>query len=381
MKQGMERKWRFSSRECRGLLVLVPVVVILAWLVTEAVHPRFGDSTRLLGDAMVEENNCTSDTSVVCELSPFDPNTVTYEELRTLGFDRRTSAGIVKYRAAGKVFAIPEDFATCYGVTDSAYARLKPYIIIGEEYRLRPHVAEPAVGAAVRDTVECLWPFDPNALGEDGFVALGFTPRQARTIINFREACGGFDSAEEFSRCYAVSEEMFGRLKNYICIAERRSDSTAVGAITAITAVVEQGVSLPLELNGADSVSLDAVPGIGGITAAVIIRYRERLGGYCRKEQVLETGVVTERNWERMREQIYADSCAIQKIDINFAAPNAVAEHPYITPRMLRRILRNRQLKGGWSTIEDMTEDNTLTKEEAARLAPYLHFGTAPSGH
>ena len=162
-------------------------------------------------------------------------------------------------------------------------------------------------------------------------------------------------------------------------IAERRSDRTAVGAITAITAVVEQGVSLPLELNGADSVSLDAVPGIGGITAAAIIRYRERLGGYCRKEQVLETGVVTERNWERMREQIYADSCAIQKIDINFAAPNAVAEHPYITPRMLRRILRNRQLKGGWSTIEDMTEDNTLTKEETARLDPYLHFGPAPS--
>lgn len=376
MEQGRERKWRFSSRECRGLLVLVPVVALLVWLVTEAVRPRFGDSARLLGDAMVEENNLTADTSVVRELSPFDPNTVTYEELRVLGFDRRTAAGIVKYRAAGKVFAIPEDFATCYGVTDSAYARLKPYIIIGEKYRLRPHVAEPAVETA--DTVEHLRPFDPNALGEDGFVALGFTQRQARTIINFRESCGGFDSAEEFSRCYAVSEEMFGRLKNYICIAERRSDSTAVSAIAA---VVEQGVSLPLELNGADSVSLDAVPGIGGITAAVIIRYRERLGGYCRKEQVLETGVVTERNWERMREQIYADSCAIQKIDINFAAPNTVAEHPYITPRMLRRILRNRQLKGGWSTIEDMTEDNTLTKEEAARLAPYLHFGTAPSGN
>lgn len=374
MEQGRERKWRFSSRECRGLLALVPVVAILVWLVTEAVRPRFDDSARLLGDAMVEENSRTADTSVVRELSPFDPNTVTYEELRVLGFDKRTAAGIVKYRAAGKVFAIPEDFATCYGVTDSAYARLKPYIIIGEKYRLRPHVAEPAVEAA--DTVEHLRPFDPNVLDEDGFVKFGFTQRQARTIINFRKACGGFENAEEFSRCYAVSDEMFGRLQNYICIAESRPDSTAVSAIAD---VVEQGASLPLELNGADSVSLDAVPGIGGVTAAAIIRYREKLGGYCRKEQVLETGVVTERNWERMREQIYADSCAIQKIDINFAAPNAVAEHPYITPRMLRRILRNRQLKGGWSTIEDMTEDNTLTKEEAARLAPYLHFGTAPS--
>ena len=92
----------------------------------------------------------------------------------------------------------------------------------------------------------------------------------------------------------------------------------------------------------------------------------------------METGVVTERNWERMKEQIWADSCAIRKIDINFVAPNAVARHPYITPRTLRKILRNRQLKGGWSTIEDMVEDNTLTNEEAGRLAPYLHFGTVP---
>ena len=94
----------------------------------------------------------------------------------------------------------------------------------------------------------------------------------------------------------------------------------------------------------------------------------------------MESGVVTERNWERMKEQIWADSCAIRKIDINFAAPNAVARHPYITPRTLRKILRKRQLKGGWSTIEDTVEDNTLTNEEAGRLAPYLHFGTVPLG-
>ncbi len=236
-------------------------------------------------------------------------------------------------------------------------------------------------GADVSDTASGaengLVPFDPNALGEEGFVGLGFTPRQARTIINFREACGGFRTAADFARSYVVSEEMFARLKPYIVIAPPEEESAGKESGQA-AGNGGAAASLPVELNRADSAALVAVSGIGPATASAILAYRERLGGFCNRRQVVETGVVTERNWERMKEQIWADSCAIRKIDINFAAPNAVARHPYITPRTLRKILRNRQLKGGWSTIEDMVEDNTLTNEEAGRLAPYLHFGTVP---
>jgi len=84
---------------------------------------------------------------------------------------------------------------------------------------------------------------------------------------------------------------------------------------------------------------------------------------------------VTESNYERILKQISVDSCRISKIDINFATPKALAEHPYIAPRTLRKILKRRQLKGGWSTLEEMIEDGILTREEADRLHPYLRFG------
>jgi hypothetical protein len=45
---------------------------------------------------------------------------------------------------------------------------------------------------------------------------------------------------------------------------------------------------------------------------------------------------------------------------------------------MLKRIINYRELKGGWSTIEEMIESNILSDEEAARIAPYLDFGTNP---
>jgi hypothetical protein len=43
---------------------------------------------------------------------------------------------------------------------------------------------------------------------------------------------------------------------------------------------------------------------------------------------------------------------------------------------MLRRIINHRELKGGWSTIEEMIESDILNDEEARRIAPYLDFGT-----
>lgn len=381
---GSRRRWRFTASERRGVLLLLPLLALLGWLAAETVSPRQDGSAQLIGDRLAAETagGAAERTAVgtdTLRLFPFDPNEVTYEELRRLGVPKRTAVGIVKYRSAGKVFAVPEDFALCYGVTDSMYARLKPYIVIGEAYRLRPKRHEEVSATPERlpegtmqpaDTAAA--PFDPNALDAAGFVALGFSPRQAEAIIRFRQARGGFRTAGDFAESYVVSEAMFARLRDRIVIAQPAGEPAGERKAAAGRSAV------PLELNSADSAALDGVPGIGPATAAAVIAYRERLGGFHDPAQLLETGIVTERNWERMREQIWADSCKIRKIDINFATPNAVAEHPYIAPRTLRKTLRNRQLKGGWSTIEDMIEDHTVTTQEAARLAPYLHFGTAP---
>ena len=47
-----------------------------------------------------------------------------------------------------------------------------------------------------------------------------------------------------------------------------------------------------------------------------------------------------------------------------------------MAPATLRKLLKARQLKGGWSTAEELIEQHIMTREEAARLAPYLVFGT-----
>lgn len=372
---------KFSVREIRAVLLMLPLVAVAVWIVSLAVRPRFDDSAAVLGDSIagnavsVSGQVDAADSDIALRLFAFDPNEVTYEQLRLLGMDKKTAAGIVRYRAAGKVFRIAEDFATCYGVTDSMYAALKPYIDIGDEYAVSGSeysLQKKAGGNHERvGRVAVVETFDPNALKAEGFVNLGFSPKQAQVIINFRNRIGGFGNADDFAKCYVVSDEMFSRLRGYMVFSGSGELSTSVNAHRIRSDIK---AAAPVDINSADSAQLVSVRGIGPKTASAIIAYRNRLGGFCRTAQICETGVVTERNWEIIREQISVDSCAIQKIDINFAAPNTIAKHPYIGGKTLRKLLSNRQLKGGWSTIEDMLNDNTLTVEEMRKLTPYLQF-------
>ena len=335
----------WSREDRRTLVLLLPLLVlaVAAFLLLEPKTPRSGAPPDAAKEAPPE-------------LFEFD------RALRRLGFTKQDAAGVLRYRAAGKIFRIPEDFAACYQVSDSMYDRLEPYIRIGAEYRFRPRrdsaqrLRKPFVRR--QRVVVPLVPFRIDTMTAKFLRAIGFTKRQAEAIADYNTLIGGFRDEEELCDYPIIGDSAGRRLAEYALFPERR-----------------RPLHDPVELNTADSAALRSVSGIGAKTVGAILDYRRRLGGFCRAEQLAEVRGVTESNYERILKQISVDSCRISKIDINFATPKALAEHPYIAPRTLRKILKRRQLKGGWSTLEEMIEDGILTREEADRLHPYLRFG------
>ena len=216
--------------------------------------------------------------------------------------------------------------------------------------------------------------FDPNVLDAAGFVRLGFSPRQAEGILRYRAAIEGFRDISQFADCYVVSEEMFARLEPYITLAPLPEIVVEKPSSDFPAAALRSPVAEKIELNSADSAALVSVSGIGALTASRILAFRAALGGFAKKEQLAEVRGMTRENYERILPQIFVDTAAVQKININFASPQILQGHPYITPEVLRKVVKNRQLKGGWSTTEQLVSDKTLTSEQAARLAPYLTF-------
>ena len=293
----------------------------------------------------------------------FDPNTVTYDELLLLGFDKRTAVGIVKYRTAGKVFGIAEELALCYGVTDSMFARVRPYIKIGAEYATKPNTNKRNTLQQERKSRFSPRPFEKfhiDTVGVDYLRLIGFSTRQAEALIEYRKRGKGIFSMNELRDCYAVSEEMADSLAHFVILSVKDPRAGLV------------------EINSADSATLRKVRGIGAKTVVAVMQYRKLLGGFARKEQIAELKCVTKENFDKISEQIYCDSCKISKIDINFAPASDFEAHPYMSRRALKLILETRESKGGWNSIEEMQMDNIFTEEQAKAIAPYLLFGTTP---
>lgn len=336
----------------------MPLLAIVALLALLAQPKRAEKINNEPAKTKADSTSASANTASINPAKPFkfDPNTATFEEFVSLGLSKSTAASIIKYRRRGKVFSIPEEFAACYGVTDSAYRALKPYISIAPEYAPKPFEREER---EMRDSIIHYAQFRIDTVTVAYLRTIGFSHRRATAFVRYRDMRGGLRNIEEVRECYVISSAECDTLARYIIFPENTMKASPEERI---------------ELNTADSATLRSIYGIGAKSVVEIMNYRQRLGGFVRVEQLSEVKSVTESNFEKILQQIYCDSCNISKIDINFARSQRLAAHPYISDRALRKLLKTRQLKGGWSTIEEMIDDKIFTRNEAERLRPYLRF-------
>ena len=105
--------------------------------------------------------------------------------------------------------------------------------------------------------------FNPNTASLEDFVRLGFSEKQAQSILNYREKGGKFRRKSDFAKSFVVADSVYKRLEPFIDIPKT-------------------------DINKADSAAFDALPGIGGWTAAKMVEYRAQLHGYSCPEQLME---------------------------------------------------------------------------------------------
>lgn len=240
------------------------------------------------------------------------------------------------------------------------------------------------------------FPFDPNTISLEDLCRLGFTSRQAQTILNYRSKGGVFRRPEDFARMYVVSETLYRDLEPWITIgtadkkqekqnAERKSDAAGKSPATAPDVSAEMhGAVLPggtgangsgsvaemtVDLNTADSAELVSLRGIGPYYARKILQYRRRLGSFCIPEQVMDIPGIDSARFALFKDRIFLHPEYIRRFSLDTAGWEFMSRHPYIGPYTARGILLFRRMKGTEKcTPEALVKENILTPEQAARL-------------
>lgn len=100
-----------------------------------------------------------------------------------------------------------------------------------------------------------------------------------------------------------------------------------------------------LELNSADTLQLQELRGIGPGFARRIVKYREKLGGYYAKEQLMEVYGFTEELYGKVAPHITVDASKISKLDVNTLGIAELKQHPYISFYEAKAIVEYRNSK------------------------------------
>lgn len=201
-----------TAEQWLGLVVLV-VLVVGTLMVVKRFQPPKEDETVWVNDSTKSQFADYQEKqdsirkaqwrrqrdTIAIRMEVFDPNTADSSTLVHLGFKPWQAKNMVKYRAAGGKYRKPEDLKKLYGMTDSMFQALTPYIYIARE-----EVDSVAVDSLRKDSLP-RWKEENKDtilnLRTADTVELkmihGIGSYRARQIVRYREQLGGFVSVEQ----------------------------------------------------------------------------------------------------------------------------------------------------------------------------------------
>lgn len=238
---------------------------------------------------------------------------------------------------------IPMSRDSTAGVSDSKASG-------AEAETVRRYAGHSPRARAVRDnvprkTVET-FRFDPNTVSVEDLCRLGFSPKQAQAIDNYRQKGGRFRRKEDFAKSYVVADSVFRRLESFI--------------------------DIPLvDLNVADSAAFDALPGIGGWFATKMVEHRKALGGYSYKEQLMDIYRFDQEKFDGLKDLITVSPENAVPYPLWTLPADSLRAHPYIRNLETAKAIvlyRENTPPDRW-TIEALHQAGILSTDSATRLS------------
>ncbi len=262
--------------------------------------------------------------------------------------------------------------------------------------------------------------FDPNTADSTTLLRLGLASWQVRAVYNYRAKHGRYHTPEDFQRLPGMTNELWERLHPYIRIDrrfqlvtpkprsyERPSASVASTSKVSSSKVNSQPLekgnlktdSLPsngtlarseepvnstdtiphlekyapgtvIDLNTADTLMLMKIPGIASYRASKIVEYRQRLGGFRTKEQVMEAC----RMPDEVLDWFTVQPVPLERLEVNHLSLKRLMRHPYISFYQAQAIIEYRKKYGPLHSPQELQKLQDFTPEAIERVQDYLDF-------
>ena len=213
-------------------------------------------------------------------------------------------------------------------------------------------------------------PFNPNFISDYKAYILGISAQELSRLQAFRETGKYVNSAKEFQEVTGVSDSLLvtiAPLFKFPDWVSKKKESSFYSYNNKTSAKI-----IKKDLNTATVEDLLPIRGIGEKLSERILKYREHLGGFSSKKQLVEVyglseDVITEV-WK------YFDlltPAQITKIDLNLASKKELSKVPYLNYKEVEALLIFRSEQGNLSSLKDLQAIG-FSQEKIEQLSWYL---------
>jgi competence protein ComEA len=320
LQRRLRRSFGFSRRETSGLLVLLALVVLWLWLPTllRPALPHYNPATdrqqlnQWAAELAARRTTRPRFTSRYPKrayagrtrvpqvaLAPFNPNAFTALDWQARGLPAWLAERLVKYKTAVGGFKAKEQIRKAYGLSDTTYARLAPYIQLPEQLppreagqyaRNRPDQYpnrkpfEATSGRFARKPTR-LAAFDVNTADTTQLMQIrGIGRGYARRVVEYRQRLGGFLREDQLTEIYALRDapDLVDSLRKYTFVADGFSP-------------------VLVDVNNASFEVLQAHPYVGKRLARVLVAYRQQHGPFRQTTDLRQIRVLDEATFGKLQ--------------------------------------------------------------------------------
>lgn len=255
------------------------------------------------------------------QLTEFNPNDLSEEDWVKLGFSERQVATILKYKSVvGGNFKSKEQFKKCYAVSQEKYQELEPYILLpsngsaSNSYKnynnnYNPRKTSYNYTSSSNKGLTIPGKFNPDDYSVSDFINLGFTEKQATSILKYKNYLGGsFISKEKFKECYMISDENYRKLAPYLLLPESAPSNNFEKKSFSTSKQIAEKPAVAYQPFDPNTTSLEGWKNLGFSEkqAQVIINYRDKnlKGSFKSLDDISRCFVISAEKFEQLKPYI-----------------------------------------------------------------------------
>lgn len=276
----------FTTKESKGFLMLMGVLGFVLALPT--LYDVLQPAPQPI-EVLVEELKADSALQILeakqvskksnSRLFTFDPNTASESDFIQLGLPIFLAKRIINYRTKGGRFRKVTDFSKIYGLGETDFQRLLPYIqldkIEQEEYS-KSSYEKKVYAPTVAKTI------DINLADTSDLKRInGIGSALALRIVKYRNKLGGFANAVQLFEVYGL-------------------DSSVANLVLSKFVLQDKNLLKRIAINLLPSDSLAKHPYIGRKAAKILTNYRNQHGAYHSKEDIQKSKALESDKAERL---------------------------------------------------------------------------------